>query len=154
MDRVSRPQVRHGAAPGRDRDARDLRQGTAQGVRARLRAESADRARLRQARQAPGFSLDLRGLRNVPRPRVRPGDRKSTRLNSSHQIISYAVFFLNKKTTRLNSSHQIISYAVFCLKKKTTLLSSSQPIISYHLSSLNRQNAISNVRKHRRNYTC
>jgi len=24
-------------------------------------------------RQAPGFSLDLRGLRNVPRPRVRPG---------------------------------------------------------------------------------
>src|SRR5207244_12643265 len=25
------------------------------------------------------------------------GDRKSTRLNSSHQIISYAVFFLNKK---------------------------------------------------------
>src|SRR5258708_9206343 len=25
------------------------------------------------------------------------GDRKSTRLNSSHQIISYAVFFLKKK---------------------------------------------------------
>src|SRR5258708_24895352 len=25
------------------------------------------------------------------------GDRKSTRLNSSHQIISYAVFFLQKK---------------------------------------------------------
>src|SRR5258708_23519862 len=43
-------------------------------------------------------------------------DRKSTRLNSSHQIISYAVFCLKKKITRLNSSHQIISYAVFCLK--------------------------------------
>src|SRR5258708_24619460 len=27
-----------------------------------------------------------------------PGDRKSTRLNSSHQIISYAVFSLKKKT--------------------------------------------------------
>src|SRR5258708_27490816 len=27
----------------------------------------------------------------------RPGDRKSTRLNSSHQIISYAVFCLKKK---------------------------------------------------------
>ena len=26
------------------------------------------------------------------------GDRKSTRLNSSHQIISYAVFCLKKKT--------------------------------------------------------
>src|SRR5258708_14328003 len=27
------------------------------------------------------------------------GDRKSTRLNSSHQIISYAAFCLKKKTT-------------------------------------------------------
>src|SRR5258708_19530492 len=29
------------------------------------------------------------------------GDRKSTRLNSSHQIISYAVFCLKKKKTQL-----------------------------------------------------
>src|SRR5258708_9941778 len=28
---------------------------------------------------------------------------------------------LDRKTTRLNSSHQIISYAVFCLKKKNLL---------------------------------
>src|SRR5438552_5607727 len=28
----------------------------------------------------------------------------------------------DRKSTRLNSSHQIISYAVFCLKKKTKLL--------------------------------
>src|SRR5258708_10122412 len=27
-------------------------------------------------------------------------------------------FVLDRKSTRLNSSHQIISYAVFCLKKK------------------------------------
>src|SRR5947208_5164229 len=27
---------------------------------------------------------------------------------------------LDRKSTRLNSSHQIISYAVFCLKKKST----------------------------------
>src|SRR5260221_7810920 len=27
----------------------------------------------------------------------------------------------DRKTTRLNSSHTLISYAVFCLKKKTTL---------------------------------
>src|SRR5258708_23724821 len=27
----------------------------------------------------------------------------------------------DRKSTRLNSSHQIISYAVFCLKKKTRL---------------------------------
>src|SRR5207244_10062362 len=29
-----------------------------------------------------------------------PGDRKSTRLNSSHQIISYAVFCLKKKQSK------------------------------------------------------
>src|SRR5947208_4720228 len=31
-------------------------------------------------------------LKNPPRPGAMPQDRKSTRLNSSHQIISYAVF--------------------------------------------------------------
>src|SRR2546426_5078428 len=46
-------------------------------------------------------------------------DRKSTRLNSSHLVISYAVFCF-KKSTRLNSSHLVISYAVFCLKKNMT----------------------------------
>src|SRR5258708_31917834 len=30
--------------------------------------------------------------------------------------------FLDRKSTRLNSSHQIISYAVFCLKKKKLIL--------------------------------
>src|SRR5438034_8760776 len=30
--------------------------------------------------------------------RLVSGDRKSTRLNSSHTVISYAVFFLKKKT--------------------------------------------------------
>src|SRR5258708_27030733 len=34
---------------------------------------------------------------------------------------------LDRKSTRLNSSHQIISYAVFCLKKKTTEQRSSNP---------------------------
>src|SRR5258708_11325761 len=29
--------------------------------------------------------------------------------------------FKDRKSTRLNSSHQIISYAVFCLKKKKTI---------------------------------
>src|SRR2546430_7006136 len=48
-------------------------------------------------------------------------DRKSTRLNSSHSQISYAVFCLKKKrtSTRLNSSQSQTSYAVFCLTKRT-----------------------------------
>src|SRR5260221_1566259 len=57
----------------------------------------------------------LCGLRGVP---CRPHrDRKSTRLNSSHTVISYAVFCLKKKKTSLNSSHTVNSYAAFCLKK-------------------------------------
>src|SRR5258708_21319367 len=35
----------------------------------------------------------------------------------------------DRKSTRLNSSHQIISYAVFCLKKK------KQTILSYTMRS-------------------
>src|SRR5690625_6768103 len=31
-----------------------------------------------------------------------------------------AIFIKDRKSTRLNSSHVAISYAVFCLKKKTT----------------------------------
>src|SRR5258708_15037884 len=31
------------------------------------------------------------------------------------------VLRIDRKSTRLNSSHQIISYAVFCLKKKKTV---------------------------------
>src|SRR5258708_29202488 len=38
-----------------------------------------------------------------------PEDRKSTRLNSSHQIISYAVFCLKKKKKHVNKS--TITYA-------------------------------------------
>src|SRR5690349_23425810 len=46
----------------------------------------------REAEKPAGKSL-------VPWHRGLPGDRKSTRLNSSHVEISYAVFCLKKKTT-------------------------------------------------------
>src|SRR3712207_7784437 len=41
-----------------------------------------------------------------------PGDRKSTRLNSSHANISYAVFCLKKKTQHLNiyRSHRVLLF--------------------------------------------
>src|SRR2546422_1419000 len=38
-------------------------------------------------------------MRGDERPSEAPGDRKSTRLNSSHGYISYAVFCLKKKKT-------------------------------------------------------
>src|SRR5437588_4493085 len=39
------------------------------------------------------------------RCRRRRGDRKSTRLNSSHTVISYAVFCLKKKTGATPTAH-------------------------------------------------
>src|SRR5258707_7646968 len=36
---------------------------------------------------------------------------------------------VDRKSTRLNSSHANISYAVFCLKKKTPPVAQSQPVI-------------------------
>src|SRR5258708_13722208 len=52
----------------------------------------------RSAKQVPraGKKRDLVGV-HAPRIDARAADRKSTRLNSSHQIISYAVFCLKKK---------------------------------------------------------
>src|SRR5215203_6501199 len=45
------------------------------------------------------------GRRLVPHPRAAPGGRKGRQAG-------------DRKSTRLNSSHANISYAVFCLKKK------------------------------------
>src|SRR5258708_25312554 len=43
-------------------------------------------------------------------------DRKSTRLNSSHQIISYAVFCLKKKKTSLRRRQKSRSEASRCTR--------------------------------------
>src|SRR5258708_16765556 len=40
----------------------------------------------------------------------------------------------DRKSTRLNSSHQIISYAVFCLKKKNKTTDSTLTLITRHTS--------------------
>src|SRR5256885_8629435 len=48
------------------------------------------------------IALGTRPSRDAPRARVSHGDR-------------------DRKSTRLNSSHLVISYAVFCLKKKKNL---------------------------------
>src|SRR2546427_6797592 len=49
-----------------------------------------------------GDGLFQRGI--APGMQVAEGDRKSTRLNSSHSQISYAVFCLKKKTNHSPSS--------------------------------------------------
>src|SRR5256885_9387459 len=45
---------------------------------------------------------------------VGPGER-ARQLSLLHRLLASA----DRKSTRLNSSHLVISYAVFCLKKKT-----------------------------------
>src|SRR5258708_31185673 len=55
-------------------------------------------------------------------------DRKSTRLNSSHQIISYAVFCLKKKklTVASTTTHHVTRTTV---RHNTT---SDQPVLNEH----------------------
>src|SRR5947208_6667305 len=61
--------------------------------------------RSRECRQALGLPADAPfDLAELARRAGRPVlDRKSTRLNSSHQIISYAVFCLKKKKRNSHS---------------------------------------------------
>src|SRR2546430_10947073 len=47
-----------------------------------------------------------------------PGVSRSIHLGSSVCAVGPDADFLDRKSTRLNSSHSQISYAVFCLKKK------------------------------------
>src|SRR2546426_5272096 len=57
------------------------------------------------AKLAPQRAVRVEKVTCKCRPRQRP-DRKSTRLNSSHLVISYAVFCLKKKKkTRVISLH-------------------------------------------------
>src|SRR5947207_11849152 len=44
------------------------------------------------------------------------------RLHPKQEAIPLANIHVDRKSTRLNSSHTVISYAVFCLKKKKKIL--------------------------------
>src|SRR5258708_12531810 len=52
---------------------------------------------------------------------------KHDKVAQSLRRFSHAWGKSDRKSTRLNSSHQIISYAVFCLKKKQPLTHPSHP---------------------------
>src|SRR2546430_4394901 len=65
------------------------------------------------------FLLDRPGEHRRPNRSRRKTDRKSTRLNSSHSQISYAVFCLKKKKTKgvcrissTSDTHTQLQYAV------------------------------------------
>src|SRR5215216_3632654 len=60
---------------------------------------------------------DRRSRRDTPHST--DGSRQRRRRSRGGDVRDEIVRLGDRKSTRLNSSHQIISYAVFCLKKKT-----------------------------------
>src|SRR5256885_10708916 len=58
---------------------------------------------------------------------LQQGDRKSTRLNSSHLVISYAVFCLKKKNTRSTTSDPGTSKACPAMITSTSRRRASTP---------------------------
>src|SRR2546426_5813265 len=70
---------------------------------ARTGQRAGRRASLWDARQTTRLR-DRGGSNGVSRLRGHAADRKSTRLNSSHLVISYAVFCLKKKKKKTNRS--------------------------------------------------
>src|SRR5258708_14927587 len=72
--------------------------------RRRLEPDALERHREARGRPPPAR---VRRLEVAIEREVKPADRKSTRLNSSHQIISYAVFCLKKKRTK--SKHHVVT---------------------------------------------
>src|SRR5207244_12121895 len=80
------------------------------GKRSRLLGETTDAAVQGRPQADPDLRiLPAQGLRlpgGRADHRLGPQDRKSTRLNSSHQIISYAVFCLKKKTQQVKTKRR------------------------------------------------
>src|SRR5690242_20588639 len=71
-------------------------------------------AGLRVAGRVGGGHRHVRGAVGPPRGRDVEGDRKSTRLNSSHMSISYAVFCLKKKRSTGRRPHPASRAARWC----------------------------------------
>src|SRR2546426_6282464 len=59
-----------------------------------------------------------RELRDLTRHRTQLVEEKTRTANRIHKVLQDTNIKLDRKSTRLNSSHLVISYAVFCLKKK------------------------------------
>src|SRR5256885_11659556 len=81
----------------------------------------------RSSRALPPFDCPACPSRILPRLDTRPN-------NARCQLVATRV---DRKSTRLNSSHLVISYAVFCLKKKKHFfLHSLPPYCRLHHSAL------------------
>src|SRR5256885_11305194 len=62
----------------------------------------------RQGNEPQGHAHLRTDRARIAREEVHEEDRKSTRLNSSHLVISYAVFCLKKKNTKHDTNYPIL----------------------------------------------
>src|SRR5689334_23767318 len=71
-------------------------------------------------RHVAGGAEDLAGDREVRRLRLGDAEVQTfgSPLSSTITLSGFTSRWTDRKSTRLNSSHSSISYAVFCLKKK------------------------------------
>src|SRR5260221_1968162 len=65
------------------------------------------------------FRSNAYGLGLLKTDSWRPGDRLSLMLQAPLSTRAGSIRLRDRKSTRLNSSHTVISYAVFCLMQKT-----------------------------------
>src|SRR5256886_6719616 len=86
--------------------------------------------------RSPGVMLK-RGTARISAWRYACQDRKSTRLNSSHSQISYAVFCLKKKTSELQSQSNLVCRLL--LEKKKNLLDAYDECLMPSSSTRSRQ---------------
>src|SRR2546430_6341731 len=58
-------------------------------------------------------------------------DEKNLTKTLASEMTRFRHYLIDRKSTRLNSSHSQISYAVFCLKKKKKNVCRSHLVLSY-----------------------
>src|SRR5256885_4766078 len=84
----------------------------------------------------------------MSRPPVRVLENAICLLSGDHAgSKSFAGLLVDRKSTRLNSSHLVISYAVFCLKKKNVLTAALVGAV-FTMLPFSGQGKIANIRQH------
>src|SRR3712207_8997865 len=85
------------------------------------------RAAARLKMTQPPLSRQIQKLERVVGAQLLERDNRRVTLTAAGQVFLVEARRLDRKSTRLNSSHANISYAVFCLKKQNTKIHVSPP---------------------------
>src|SRR5256885_11005339 len=97
--------------------------------------------------QRPGDGVDYRRESGHPSDAGRRRDRKSTRLNSSHLVISYAVFCLKKKNNKRASSSTFLAGIVSAPSFFTLATHESTKLSPRSVASIGRRLPLDSISK-------